>query len=286
MKNLIQKFINLILYSNCWIALCAVAMVLQTELIFLGHLQWSNYAAFVFTATLFVYALHRVVGLEKVAAFQEKGRFLVISNFKSHIAIYAGLSGLACLYFFIKMAWWAQVALVVPGVLSLGYVLPIFGKKRRLRDFNFIKIFLIAIVWSWVTVLIPATYCGQIFSTGLLIMTIERALFIFALTLPFDIRDLKVDQHTGVKTIPAALGKKNAKLLAFSSLALTLILVQINISSGFYANISLLPFIISALISSIFIYFADDTRHDYFYTAGVDGMMIVQFVLVYLFCFN
>lgn len=283
MKNLIQKFINLVLYSNLWIALCAVAMVLQTELIFLQQLQWSNYAAFVFTATLFVYALHRVVGLEKVAAFQEKGRFLVISNFKSHIAIYAAIAGLACLYFFIKMAWWAQVALVVPGILSLGYVLPIFGKKRRLRDFDFIKIFLIAIVWSWVTVLIPAIYCGQIFSANLLLMAAERAIFIFSITLPFDIRDLKIDQHTGVRTIPAALGKKNAKLLAFSSLALMLILVQINIFNGFYTHLSLLPFLLSALVTATFIYYADDRRHDYFYTAGVDGMMILQPLLVYFF---
>jgi len=283
MKKITVKFINLVLYSNLWIALCAVAMVLQTELIFLRKLQWSNYAAFVFTATLFVYALHRVVGLEKVAAFQEKGRFLVISNFKSHIAIYAALAGIACFYFFVKMAWWAQVSLVVPSILSLGYVLPIFGKKRRLRDFNFIKIFLIAIVWSWVTVLIPATYCGQIFSMDLLIMAIERAAFIFALTLPFDIRDLKVDQHTGVKTIPAAIGKKNAKLLAASSLALMLILVQINIANGFYLNLNLLPFLLSTFISTIFIYYADDNRHDYLYTAGVDGMMILQGVLVYIF---
>lgn len=283
MKNLIRKFINLVLYSNLWIALCAVAMVLQTELIFLQEIRWSNYAAFVFTATLFVYALHRVVGLEKVAAFQEKGRFLVISNFKSHIALYAVVAGLACLYFFIQIAWWAQVALIVPGILSLGYVLPIFGRKRRLRDFDFIKIFLIAIVWSWVTVLIPAIYCGQVFSIELLIMAAERAIFIFALTLPFDIRDLQVDQHTGVKTIPAAIGKKNAKLLAFSSLALMLILVQINISNGFYLNLSLLPFLLSALVTAVFIYTADDQRHDYFYTAGVDGMMILQAVLIYFF---
>lgn len=283
MKNLIRKFINLVLYSNLWIALCAVALVLQTELIFLGRLQWSNYAAFVFVSTLFVYALHRVVGLEKVAAFQQKGRFLIISNFKSHIAVYAAVAGLGVLYFFLQIAWWAQVALVIPGILSLGYVLPIFGSKRRLRDFDFIKIFLIAIVWSWVTVLIPAIYCGQGFSLNVLLMTAERATFIFALTLPFDIRDLKIDQHMGVQTIPAVMGKKNAKLLATSSLALMLILVQLNLNNGFYSNLSLLPFLFSASVAASFIYLTDDQRHDYFYTAGVDGMMILQALLVYFF---
>lgn len=281
MKNLIQKFINLILYSNLWIALCAVAMVLQTEYTFSGQIRWSDYAAFVFTATLFTYALHRVVGLEKVSPFQEKGRFLVISDFKSHIWIYAVLAGATCLYFFLQMAWWAQIALVVPGILSMGYVLPIFGKKRRLRDFNFVKIFLIAIVWSWVTVLIPAVYSGVVFSANLLIMAFERAIFVFAITLPFDIRDLKVDQHTGVKTIPAAIGIKNAKLLAYSSLAFLLILVQININMDFYPNSFLLPYVLSALIAAVFIYYSNSERHDYFYTAGVDGLMIVQFVLIY-----
>lgn len=282
MKNLIQKFINLVLYSNLWIALCAVAMVVQTELVLLQQLRWSAYAAFVFSATLFTYALHRIVGLQQVAAFRDKGRFLVISNFKYHIVIYAVVAGGASLYFFLQMAWWAQLALVIPALLSLGYVLPIFGKHRRLRDFNFIKIFLIALVWSWVSVLIPAIDCGQAFSVPLLVMMLERSLFIFAITLPFDIRDWTIDQHTKVRTIPRLLGQQRTKQLAYLNIVVMLAAVQFNIASGWYPAPILWAFGLSALVTAGFIYATSEQRHDYFYTAGVDGMMILQWLLVYL----
>ena len=49
-----------------------------------------------------------------------------------------------------------QIAIILPAFFSLGYIFPVFGKQQfRLRDFNGIKIFLVAGVWAYVTVLMP-----------------------------------------------------------------------------------------------------------------------------------
>ena len=71
---LIRAIINLILYSNLWIALAALAMAAQTQLLLSGQVQPTPLLGFILFATLFLYAVHRIVGLEKAQPFLKKGR--------------------------------------------------------------------------------------------------------------------------------------------------------------------------------------------------------------------
>ena len=45
-------------------------------------------------------------------------------------------------------------------------------------------------------------------------MLLERFLFVFAITIPFDIRDMEIDIKEGLKTIPVIMGKKKAMMIA------------------------------------------------------------------------
>ncbi|RMG82613.1 MAG: hypothetical protein D6714_11060 [Bacteroidetes bacterium] len=277
----LERLIDLIFYSNLWIAVCALAMTLQTELLIAHRLVFGPMAGFVFFSTLFLYAIHRIVGLFKVQPFTEKGRYKVISNYKSHILIYAGLAGLAGFYYFIQLSRLVQCTLLLPGAISLGYVLPFLGGKKRLRDIGLIKIFLIAIVWAWVTVLLPAIELEAIADPAVWIMALERALFIFAITLPFDIRDLSVDAHNQVPTIPAKIGIPRTRKLGIYLLLAMIFLVNINYQIGFYEGRAAIALIVSAVYSGMLVYFSDPNRHDYYYTGAVDGTMLVQFLLVW-----
>jgi len=178
-----------------------------------------------------------------------------------------------------------QLSLIIPGIISLGYVIPFLKGKKRLRDFNHIKIFLIAIVWSWVTVFLPALEIEATNSLSVWLMILERALFIFAITLPFDIRDLKVDSHSEVQTIPAVIGIEKTKTLGTASLFLAFILSLINWFSVNY-NVSILLGISASFISTwFFIRQSDKIKHDYFFTGLIDGTMILQFILIWSFSF-
>ena len=277
-----KKLIDLLLYGNYWIAICALAMVLQTQ-IFLGHpVQYSILSAFVFSSTFFLYAAHRIVGISRLSEFFNVDRYQVIARFKSHIFVYALVTGVASLYFFFHLSWTVQLALIIPGILSLGYVIPFFGNRKRLRDFDHIKIYLIAIVWAWVTVGLPSIIVGKVLTLPFLLMALERAIFIFAITLPFDIRDLVVDKHSGVQTIPSVIGLERTKRLGLFSIFVFCLLVGINYWLGLYLISDLVALLISGFSTLYIIWISDQDRHDYFYSGLVDGTMILQFLLVLL----
>jgi hypothetical protein len=289
--------INWLLYSNLFIALCAVAMTLQT--LFLLQQEWKTGLALlglVFFSTWFIYALHRLVSWRKLNARLDIPRFQIIGNYQSHIKIYAGFAALMATICFFYLKPRTQGALILPALLSLGYVLPFIGKHQlRLRDLPFIKIFLIAGVWSYVTVLLPLLETGIILQmdalysiTRLIIpLFLERALFIFIITLPFDLRDWKLDQHHAVKTVPTVLGPQRTIYLGLGLLLCWSLIVTVC-----YPWPLFLATYATALWTGILLWYTLRTgtdggtvqvvEDDYYYTGLIDGTMIVQAVLVIL----
>ncbi len=281
MGKLLTDFINLILYGNFWIAFGAVAMTFQTQYLFEIKPNFTPLIGLVFFATLFIYAAHRIIGLQKVKAFSDKGRFLVISKYKHHIFFYAflGFVGSVICFFYVSLA--VQLAIILPALISLGYVLPFLKGKKRLRDINTIKIFLVALVWAWVTVLLPLIESNIIDWQIIISVFLERACFIFAITLPFDIRDWKVDKHTGVKTIPVILGIKQSKKLAFFLLAVVQILSIWNYGHNSFGI--QLGIFLALGITAYFISIAEEKEDDYFFTGLLDGTMIIHFLCIVFF---
>ncbi|NRB51765.1 MAG: UbiA family prenyltransferase [Saprospiraceae bacterium] len=282
MRKWLIKFIDLIFYSNLWIALAALAMALQTQLFLFGRVQYTPYLPFLFCGTLFLYAIHRIVGLQKAKPFQGKGRYKVIATFKSHIQFYAGVSALVGAYFFFQLEFYFQLSLFAPALLSLAYVIPLFRGKKRLRDFHFIKIFLIALVWSWLTVVMPALYYRLELQLCTILMFLERVCFVFAITLPFDIRDLEIDRFNKVKTIPFRLGIKRSKAIALVSLTMALFFAWLNYYTMGISLMQWLAYGLSGLATAVLILKSSTSQHDYFYTGLMDGTMILQAGLVFL----
>ena len=106
--------------------------------------------------------------------------------------------------------------------------------------------------------------------------------FIFAITIPFDIRDLKVDAHTKVRTLPGRLGIKTAKYLAYLALVLMFLFAYLNYALLAYNSTNLILLSLSILISACCVHFSDKTENDYFFTGLVDGQMTLQFGLICL----
>ncbi len=255
-------------------------MCAQTQFILTERLDWNWLLGLIFFATLFIYALHRIIGISKVSEFREMERYAIIEKFKNHISFYALVSGIGGAICFWNVPFAVQSSLIIPGIISLGYVIPFFNGKKRLRDFNHIKIFLIAIVWSWVTVFLPALEIDEASALPVGLMILERAFFIFAITLPFDVRDLKVDSHSNVQTIPAVIGIKKTKILGGISLSLAFSLAVINWFIGSY-NISVLLGLSLSFLTTWFITrLSDKIKHDYFFTGVIDGTMILQFLFI------
>jgi len=280
-NNIVYKLINLVLYGNFWIALGSLMLVFQTTLIYQQKIYLDPLGGFVFAGTLFLYALHRIVGISKSHAYFQLERYSVITRYKRHIQLYAAFGAVTAGICFFLLNRPTQLAIIIPGLLSLGYVLPVLSNKKRLRDLDNIKIFLVALVWAWITVLIPAIAYDLGPSQGILLSFIERCLFVFAITLPFDIRDLKVDQESAVATLPAKWGVPRTKNVA---ICLVLTALGINFYCWFqlYYTIPIMVVLsITYLITIILIKIITTTRSDYFYTGLIDGTMVLSGCLVW-----
>lgn len=276
----VKAFVDLILYSNLWIATGALAMSLQTQLILSGTISPNSLDWFIFASTLFLYAIHRLVGLQKVKSPESQSRYIVIAKFKSHIFFYAVVSGIASLYYFLQFGTNLQLYIVLPSLISLAYVLPVLYQGKRLRDVGVIKIFLIAVSWAVITVLLPVIYLQQPLNNAILLLLLERALFVFAITIPFDIRDLSIDHLSNVSTIPGVLGVKKSILVSYICL-LANALLSSYLYLVVYPEFSIfLGVMLSLLCSSTLFYYTPKANHDYFYTGLVDGMLIFQFLLI------
>lgn len=286
--QLFIKFINFVLYSNLWISIAAITMTAKTLfLLDLPFMEWTMIYGFVFSATLFIYAGHRVIGLQKSQQFKDKGRYKVIADYQSHIVIYAILGGIGTLVSASFLSWKSLGMMTIPGLISLGYVFPILAnkEKKRLRDIDDIKIYFVALVWMVVSVILPFVENEAKDYGFLIISCLEVFFFVFAITIPFDIRDLNIDDTNNVKTIPARIGAVKAKKIAILLLLLSYILIIVNVYchnlTPFSSVSLLLPYSIAYFITFLLICYSGRDKEDYYYTGFLDGTMILlPFLLI------
>ena len=104
--------------------------------------------------------------------------------------------------------------------------------------------------------------------------SLVQSIFVFGLTLPFDVRDIQVDSIDGNMTLATYLGRRRALLLS----VITLLIAAI--CSGLFWEWDIaLPIIITALITNISIHILSRKHqvNDFYYTFWLDGMLILPF---------
>lgn len=179
-------------------------------------------------------------------------------------------------------SWLALIPFVLAAVL---YVVPLIGKRgdgTRLREFGLNKIFTIAIVWAAVTVVLPMVNGrgpDSLADPSFWFTFLSRAIFIFAITLPFDIRDLKNDEKINVRTIPMIYGVSKTIRMSIALLAVYGS-ASLYLSHDIYLGIGHL---VAALVTSGLIMLTNKNRTDMFYSFTLEGTMVMLPLSVYLF---
>ncbi len=281
MKKALNWFVQLILYSNILIAICALAFLCNGYLLLGNAIKIDILFWLTGASALFTYMLIRVVAVKRISAYESDRRW---SFFLRYIKVFRAatictLLIILVLYFMLPVN--LKIILLVPGIISVIYGLPL-GKKFRLRDIGIIKIFLIAFVWAYISSVLPAVNSGnQIFTLPVVILFIANYLFTFAITLPFDIKDMHIDKMNNVKTIPVYLGEENtynlAALLLFISAGLHVYLQRQLLHSFIDYTV---PVSISILITMLVIWVTRSRKKDNFLYFGLlDGMLLLQFLL-------
>ena len=171
--------------------------------------------------------------------------------------------------------------LMAPSLLAIAYVLPLFGGKR-LRDFDFVKIFFVALVWAWACSLIPLIELGYKIDGEMLLRFASSFFFIFAITVPFDIRDLDIDDHSRVKTLPSLLGVERSRQLSYLLLAFAIGIDILSFGQGYISLVQLLAHGLTYFYCIVLIRVLKPGLHDYYYTGLLDGSIILLAILIFI----
>lgn len=172
------------------------------------------------------------------------------------------------------------------GLLTLFYSGIGSGKKKytfKLREIPYLKIFLISFIWSVSTILLPVIQAGnEIFTAPVILLLAERFLFIFAIAIQFDIRDMKEDRDSGLKTIPILIQPQKALIVSHLALAVSFVI------SAFHYSLQTNWFIINALCISVlttylFIKLQFFNNLEKYYYTILDGTLVLQGGLVLVF---
>lgn len=264
-----------------------MALTVETQLQLGMPPQWHPYLFIIFFATLFDYNLHRLVTVlsNKEALNSDKHKWLKeYLNLFYVLVVFSVIGFLIAVYFAKKEV---LITLSPFAFITLFYSLPVFKNQKylfRLREIPILKIFLISIVWSATTILLPIVQSGKSFDfLHVALMLIERFLFVFAITIPFDIRDMQGDEQSGLKTIPLIIGVKKSMILANALIMLFLLISVYHYQSSIV--VTLLTFVLSA-ISTLYFLNSKRLQKSSFYHYGIlDGTMLLQGVLLWFFHF-
>lgn len=279
--NYLRKALDFLLYSNIYIGICAVSLVFTNQLTTGVQLVYDDSICFVLFSTIFTYSwLKFRRGNSPVSTAHQRWA-------EQNSQLYRNIMLIALLctaVFFLRLNNQAKLYAIGAGVITAFYGfanIPFVKPQTKLRHIGLLKTAFVGFVWSVSTVLIPqAGY--PVDDTTLLFLLLRRFLFIMALTIPFEIKDLPADKADNLRTIPMLLGVSGAKLLAQGFL---LLLAGVNLIEYFFYGLpfyNMMAVNVSLLLSMVLIQPIDEHTPDIWYFLGLDGMMIVQFVLVYM----
>ena len=183
----LKQIYYFLINSNIYISLAAVLLTIEAQIQLGMQPQWHPYLFIIFFATMLEYNFHRLITLlfRKETLVSEKHTWL-----RNHVTSFYILMSASVIGFFIAVLFAKRQvieALLPIGVITIFYSLPIFKTKAklfRLREISISKIFWISTVWALSTVLLPVIQTEKYFDAGnILLMLIERFLFVFAINL-------------------------------------------------------------------------------------------------------
>jgi 4-hydroxybenzoate polyprenyltransferase len=288
MKKLLQPVFDFLLFSNVFMAICAVAQGLVTFYL-IGSKSLYTTSAILFTSTLAVYNFAILLTTPKNPEKSENKRvrwFFAHHRLMVTVTIVSVLS-LIPLFFLISTK--SRLLLIFLAIISFAYSLPLFSigdKKFGLRNIPGLKQFLITLVWATSTVLLPILEASEMNLTNISVrdatlLLAKRFLLIGALTVPFDIRDLFEDHELGLKTVPVLIGEKRAYQFCQVLLAGYVVLLFLYRNNGFNANFFALT--LTAILAGWLIFKSKWQRNEYFYFFYLDGVLILQYLILVAF---
>lgn len=257
----IKSVFNFYLDSSIHVSLAVLAFTLATFFEYNLPIE-KTLLGFIFFGTITGYNFVKYAG---IAGLHHRS---LAKNLKL-IQLFSLMSFGFFLYYLFQVSRPVVITSGILGIMTLLYGVPFYHKKN-LRSFNGLKIFIVALVWAGVTVLLPWVAFKTDVSTDIWISFSQRFLWVLVLIIPFEIRDMVYD-NSSLGTLPQKFGIKKTKTIGY------FVLLLIAIIEGFKDEITLsisLSFIGMLFFTGILLRLSVKNQSSYYSAFWVEAIPI------------
>lgn len=251
-------------------ALVAVAQIGMTYFLYSIPNDWIL-PCFLFFSTLFTYNFLRIIKLKNIEPENHSEQLVWIGHHLKIITWMMILSFIGCGVLFLLLSHHQQALILISGIFAIGYNIPLRKNGLTLRKIAYFKSIWISLVWTIFTFLLPLSEKEFVFPVQ---EFIQRFLFFYVITIPFDIRDLKYDDPK-MKTSPQLLGKTGAIFFG-----IILLITCLCLAFDIHTDKIALHFTMSYILTGILLLVSWKDRKELFYPILIDGILILQPILV------
>lgn len=270
LKRLFEFYIN----SSIHVAIAVCSLTLITLLSF-EIAPDKNLILFIFFASISGYNFIKYFGLAK---FYHRS----LATWLKQIQLFSILCFLALGYFAFLLEFRTLVYLGIFGVITFLYAMPFLPKKLfqdiglKLRTISGLKIYVIAFVWAGITVIVPLINEGYPFNADVIFTFSQRFIYIIAATLPFEIRDMRLDSLS-LSTIPQKIGLKLTKSIGAILMILFFLMEFLKEETS---NSEVFKLLIIAILTTLLVVFSKIEQSKYYSSFWVEGLPILWLLLM------
>ncbi|WP_298542971.1 hypothetical protein [uncultured Aquimarina sp.] len=259
LKSIFSFYVN----SSIHVALAVAALVKLTFLKF-EILGGDAYIYFSFLGSIVAYNFVKYANISEL--YHRR-----LTKSMTGIKILTTVCAIIFVYFGYQLSIDTLLWMLPFVLLTILYAVPIFPNKKNLRSVAGIKIFIIGVTWTGITVLIPVIYAEGALEFNMIIEIIQRFLFVVVIMLPFEIRDLQYDGKE-LETIPQKIGITRTKV--FGSILLVIFLLATVFKAELFST-EILSTVSITIISLLFLWGTDKKQSEYFCSFWVESIPIM-----------
>lgn len=276
--NFFYRSSMFIIFTNLVVSISAGVLCLGIGKYFLADKEWEK-AIFVFFSTLSVYNFQRVLKISNDTTQSEQMMWML--QHKISIYTLTLIGSIGSIYYFVRYFFHPYYFLLfIPaGVVCFLYALKFLKMRTHivsLRELPFVKIFLIALIWAVSCFWFPIIAHPNFSILETILLALIGFIYVLAVTIPFDIRDLKYDCSTQ-KTIPQIIGWKAARTLSIFLLIISfggLILLSVKLIYAYY-------FWLAFGLHLFLLLKANPNRPSYYFSGFIDGIITTLGLALY-----
>lgn len=264
----IQTLLDFYIKSSIHVALSVYALVRMTHFMFeIPYDAPMSFFAFFGTIVGYNFVKYDALARAKKRMMRKELKIITVFSFFSFLVVG---------FYFFKLELVTQIVAIAVLMLTLLYTLPFFPNRKNARNWAGVKIYIVALCWVGVTLLLPLVNAHLDLGFDFLIKCIQRFILVFNLILVFEIVDLANDDPH-LKTVPQQIGIKKTKILG---LLLLLPFYFLEFLKNNFIEKQLLVNLILVVLLALFLAFANEKRSKYYSVFWVESIPIIWWLLV------